>query len=81
MGIYVKTVYAHGQAAEKGTLKEGKGICTMMVQCAIEHIIYDLLAGQIAACHYARLVQVIYGILCNSQHFTPNLAHSHHTIR
>lgn len=24
MGIYVKTVYAHGQAAEKGTLREGK---------------------------------------------------------
>lgn len=23
MGIYVKTVYAHGQAAEKGTLREG----------------------------------------------------------
>lgn len=23
MGIYVKTVYAHGQAAQKGTLREG----------------------------------------------------------
>lgn len=29
MGIYVKTVYGHGQAAEKGTLEEGTWMLTL----------------------------------------------------
>lgn len=30
MGIYVKTVYGHGQAAEKGTLKEGNRVLQLL---------------------------------------------------
>lgn len=70
MGIYVKTVYAHGQAAEKGTLKEGKGNFERCTMCDRAHHSWFISWPNCRPVTNARLVQVIYGILCNSQHFT-----------